>query len=150
MKMRNQIMEIDRLSQLASGNARVGRVVKLTASGEVLVDYAGNRIGPIRARVAVNDCFEEPDQAVLLVFEDGDPTLPIIAGVIKDRVGDAQPARTPLKDKLVLESKSELTLVCGQSSITLRKDGRVMVKGAELMSRASGTNKIRGASVKIN
>ena len=42
------------------------------------------------------------------------------------------------------------TLVCGNSSVTLYSDGRVIVKGAELLTRATGTNRIRGASVQIN
>jgi hypothetical protein len=32
----------------------------------------------------------------------------------------------------------------------MRADGKLVVKGTELVSKASATNKIRGASVQIN
>jgi len=145
-----KVMELDYLWQSTSSNACVGRIVQVTLDGEVLVDYPGNQIGPIRARLAASGIRPQPDQPVLLVFERGDPTLPIIAGVVRDKIADLDSTKSQNKRELVLEATKELTLVCGKSSITLRSDGKVIVKGTEILSRASGTNKIRGASVKIN
>jgi hypothetical protein len=51
---------------------------------------------------------------------------------------------------ITLDADKEATIVCGKSSIHLRKDGRVVIRGARILSRSSGTNKIRGASVMIN
>jgi uncharacterized protein DUF6484 len=148
--MRRQILEFDGLAQWASGSPCVGRVVEITTAGEILVDFPGNQSGPIRARMALAGPLEKPDQPVLLVFENGDISLPIVAGVIREANGDPPPARSRDKNELVLEAGKQLTLVCGKSSITLRSDGRVIIKGAEILSRASGTNKIRGSSVAIN
>jgi hypothetical protein len=50
----------------------------------------------------------------------------------------------------VIEGRDEVVLRCGQGSITLRADGKIVIKGTQLVSRASDTNKIRGASVQIN
>jgi hypothetical protein len=50
----------------------------------------------------------------------------------------------------MFEATEEISITCGKSSITLRKDGRVVIKGTDLVSRAARTNKIRGAAVKIN
>ena len=147
--MRHQVMELDPLWDVASGGSPcVGRVVQVTPNGELLVDYPGNQAGPLRARVAASGPLDKPDQPVLLVFENGDASLPIIVGAVSDTIGDSR--LTPARGELKIEAKNELILVCGKSSITLRSDGRVIVKGAEILSRASGTNKIRGASVKIN
>jgi uncharacterized protein DUF6484 len=148
--MSRQVMELDHLCQVASGNCCVGRVVRITPDGEVLVDFPGNEMGPIRARLVASPALDEPGQPVLLVFENGNVTLPIIAGVVRDKIGVPPLTQACDKGELVLEAKKELTLVCGKSSITLRSNGRVIVKGAEILSRASGTNKIRGASVEIN
>jgi hypothetical protein len=52
--------------------------------------------------------------------------------------------------QVTLEGRDEVVLRCGQSSITLTKDGRVVVKGVEIVSRASRTNKIKGGNVNIN
>lgn len=52
--------------------------------------------------------------------------------------------------RVVLHADDEILLECGASSILLRKDGKIIVKGAQIVSRASGRHKIRGASVQIN
>lgn len=52
--------------------------------------------------------------------------------------------------RLVLEASREVVLKCGQGSITIEASGRIVIRGTELVSRASGSNKIRGASVSIN
>jgi hypothetical protein len=126
--------------------ACVGRVVEITAGGEVLVDYPGNKHGPMRARLAAPTSIENADEPVLLVFENGDLRLPVVAGIIRE----TNAARPSLRNELVLEAMRQITLVCGKSSITLHRDGRIIVKGADILSRASGKNKIRGASVAIN
>ncbi len=93
---------------------------------------------------------------------------PIILGVIADSL----PAPAPLEaapsailadlhpgqvssatadgQRLVFEAGRELVLKCGKGSITLHASGRVVIKGTELVSRAQGANKIRGATVSIN
>jgi hypothetical protein len=52
--------------------------------------------------------------------------------------------------RLVLEGHEEIVLRCGRGSITLTANGKIVLKGTELVSRSSGTNKIRGAAVNIN
>ncbi|MEM8713327.1 MAG: hypothetical protein AAGG01_20465 [Planctomycetota bacterium] len=49
-----------------------------------------------------------------------------------------------------MEAGKELVIACGRAKIALRSDGRIEIRGGQLVSRASGTNKIRGASVEIN
>ena len=41
-------------------------------------------------------------------------------------------------------------LRCGKASITLTREGKVLIKGAYLSSRSSGVNRIKGGSVQIN
>jgi hypothetical protein len=52
--------------------------------------------------------------------------------------------------RIVFDAQNEIVLRCGKSSLTLRKDGKVVVRGTEIVSRASRTNKIKGAAVQIN
>ena len=125
--------------------ALVGRVVRIEANGDVLVDFPSNQLGPIRARVATSENVEGKDEPVLLLFENGDRSLPVIAGLMRENAGRRQPKR-----QLVFEAAEEIVIACGKSSITLRRDGRVVIKGTELVSRASGSNKVRGAVVQIN
>ena len=43
-----------------------------------------------------------------------------------------------------------LVLRCGDASITLERDGRVVTRGNDVLSRSRGVNRLRGAAVKIN
>jgi hypothetical protein len=53
-------------------------------------------------------------------------------------------------DDLVIEAKKNLTLKCGESSITIREDGKILIKGKDLVSHAQRMNRIKGGSVSIN
>ena len=39
---------------------------------------------------------------------------------------------------------------CGEASITLTRAGKVLIRGAYVLSRSSGANRIKGAAVEIN
>ena len=52
--------------------------------------------------------------------------------------------------RVVVEGEHEVVLRCGESSITLRRDGKVILRGAYIETTAKGLNRIRGGSVKIN
>jgi hypothetical protein len=65
------------------------------------------------------------------------------------------PARRPVEarvdgKRVVLEGEDEVVLRCGDASITLRRDGKVMIRGAYVETQAKGVNRIKGGSVKIN
>lgn len=51
---------------------------------------------------------------------------------------------------LVLEATQELTLRVGDGSITIRRDGKILIKGKDLVSHAQRVNRIKGGSVSIN
>jgi len=145
----------------------VGSLIEVQ-DGIPRVRFAGGAATGVIAKVATSDpaLAEGKDLAgvkVLLAFENGDLTLPVIVGVVRDRlpsVSSQRPAAHALGEKgqslnvngktLVFEGQEEIVFRCGQGSITLRADGAIIVKGTRLLSRASETNKIRGASVQIN
>jgi uncharacterized protein (DUF2345 family) len=52
--------------------------------------------------------------------------------------------------RIVLSAEREITLQCGEASITLTRAGKVLIKGTYVLSRSSGYNKIKGAAVDIN
>lgn len=92
---------------------------------------------------------------VVLAFENGDASLPIIMGVIAPHplpVAATAEETTACVDgeRVVIEGRKEIVLKCGKASITLTKAGKVLIKGAYLSSRSSGVNRIRGGSVHIN
>ena len=136
----------------------VGSVGHITEEGEVWVDYPGNENGLVLARLATSGGDSIAlGAAVLLVFDGQDPAKPIIVAAIRDRLEKEAPVKvadprevTVDGRRVVLEGHDEVVLRCGKASITLRRDGKIAVRGVELLSRASGTNRIRGGSVAIN
>lgn len=52
--------------------------------------------------------------------------------------------------RYLLEAKDEIILRCGEASITLRRDGRIVIRGVQVESHAAGLNRMKGATVKIN
>jgi hypothetical protein len=92
---------------------------------------------------------------------------PVILGVVADRLWDthevarhveAQATLPPGaavavhadKRRLDLEATDEIRLTCGKSSLVLRRDGTVIVRGVNIVSRALQSHKIRGATVSVN
>lgn len=52
--------------------------------------------------------------------------------------------------RVVLEGQEEVVLKCGEASITLTRNGKVVIRGKYLLSRSSGINRILGGSVQVN
>jgi hypothetical protein len=52
--------------------------------------------------------------------------------------------------RLTIEGADEIELVCGKASIILRRNGRIIIRGAQVETSAQGLNRIKGGSVKIN
>jgi hypothetical protein len=52
--------------------------------------------------------------------------------------------------RVLLEGYDEIELRCGKASIILRRNGKVIIRGAEIESHSTGLQRIKGAAVKIN
>lgn len=148
--------------------SKVGWVAGVDGEGNPLVDFPGSS-GPVCARSIVPldagaiQNAAATRQGAVLIFEGGDERLPILLGLLH------KPSSTPILDTLlseplpreqteatldgkrvVLEGKDEIVLRCGQSSITLRRNGKVLIRGVQVETQATGTNRIKGGSVQIN
>lgn len=147
---------------------RVGRIVNTDEKGIVSVDYAGNSFGPIRARFISSVKLETLRQAafsgqdILLVFENNDPFRPVIIDTISSLLDEiVQVEDIDLKidepkditidgERITFDAKEQIVLKCGKASITLTRAGKVLIRGAYLLNRSSGVNRIKGGSVQIN
>jgi Domain of unknown function (DUF6484) len=170
---------------------RVGWLVGMNEAGLPLVDFHGNPAGPCAARRTVP---LEPEllqraaaqhPGVVLLFENGDPRLPLIIGLVQtesatpllDAVlagssaeAPAEPESAPEREEMpqtegvpaqaveahvdgkrvVLEGADEIVLKCGQASITLRRNGKLIIKGTYVETHSTGVNRIKGGSVQVN
>lgn len=148
----------------------VGRITGFEG-GRFMVTFEGACESPTEARStvplsAVQRCRAAEQRAeVLLVFEGGDPGRPIVIGLLQPDVAmldlvlqDDEGAETERPNLAVsvdgesqrIEAKDELVLQCGEASITLRNNGKIVLRGTYIESHAQGTNRIKGGTVCIN
>ncbi|MDH5179483.1 MAG: hypothetical protein OEZ39_05520 [Gammaproteobacteria bacterium] len=58
---------------------------------------------------------------------------------------------TALEDEVVrIKADKGLVIECGKGSIIITADGKLQIKGTDLLSRSRGINRIKGAGVNIN
>jgi uncharacterized protein DUF6484 len=148
----------------------VGPVVGVVASfdrGELRVTFPSNRGAPVVARAlstfddaTLMSAAQDKAEAVLL-FEEGDPARPLLVGLLRSRVPllEALLAGPVVADRTVatvdgkrvhIEGKEEVVLQCGRASLTLTRDGRVVLRGVNIVSQADQVHKIRGGKVQVN
>jgi hypothetical protein len=165
-------VSVSLLPDIEKVSVKVGRLVLGSAPEGLVVDFEGNASGPLAARSLVTpdrvsiDAAVANRQPVVLLFENGDPRLPIVVGLFpvdpgaalfgsllnpSRAVAPAQPTEARIDGKrVVLEGKDEIVLKCGDASITLKRDGKLILRGAYVETQATGVNRIKGGSVKIN
>jgi hypothetical protein len=100
----------------------------------------------------------EQGQCAVVAFENGDCARPIVLGILSPLQPTAAPSAPPgfvveadADGRSVrLEAQEEVVLQCGLSSITLKRNGKVVIRGSYIETYASGTNRIKGGNVRIN
>lgn len=130
--------------------------IRLTAGGPVMAARLAMSVTRQRLELAV----AERHQTVVL-FEGGDRSKPLVVGFIEPVVPDmpveadgAKPAPVIEADvdgkRVRVTAQDEIVLQCGSASITLRRNGRVIVRGTYVETHSDGTNRIKGGQVQIN
>jgi hypothetical protein len=136
----------------------VGELVAMEDQGRTpLVLYPGQPgQAAVPARSIVDLHGDHIGRRVLLMFESSGDGGPIIAGVLRDeprwKHPDAPEHYEVQSDgeRLIVTAKEQLVLRCGLASITLTKEGKVLIQGTYLSSRSSGVHRIKGGSVQVN
>ena len=149
-----------RASDAAAPSARdgavLGRLVALGSNGEPWVSCGGDGGDRQQARTTVAIGPELVGRDVMICFA-GLERTPVIVGIVlgpgaQPIATEAPPAIDLLVDRrrIVFSAREEVVLRCGKASIVLTADGKVVVRGADVVTTAAGTNRIRGGSVRIN
>jgi Domain of unknown function (DUF6484) len=156
-----------RQSALPNASAVVlGTLVAFDSQGHPLVswpgqgDAASSQASQATSLVALAP--EQLGQTVALSFPSSS-VQPLILGVVwqppsptashqhQDIQAEADGEIYDLQGQHVqLEGQESVTLRCGKASITLTADGQILLRGAYINSHSSGTQRIKGAAVRIN
>lgn len=145
----------------------LGHVVAILNTEEVGVAIPGVT-GTLAARLAVPMTHARLKEAIAsrraaVVLIDGHtPESAVVLGFLEPVPSEAPPeaADTRTEAQMVeadvdgkrvrIVGHDEIVLECGAASITLRRNGRVIIRGAYVETDSAGTNRIKGAAVRIN
>jgi hypothetical protein len=149
----------EKAPQLApQGGVVIGELVGMTNEGRVpLVMFSGQPgTAALFARTVVDLHGAHIGRQIVMMFEAGDVTRPIVMGVLREGEGwplVEQPGQVEVDadgEHLIVNAKEQVVLRCGKASITLTKAGKVLIQGTYVLSQSSGTNRVKGGSVQLN
>lgn len=132
----------------------VAKLVSVEANGEVRVEVPGHGIAVARLLTVVSRealAHAVSGRELLVLCDGGDAARPIVVGLLEAPLADLLdgPESQGTHD-LVLRAEGSITLACGDASLTLHADGRVVTRGVNVVSVASEQQRIQGAIVRIN
>jgi pyruvate/2-oxoglutarate dehydrogenase complex dihydrolipoamide acyltransferase (E2) component len=137
----------------------VARVAAIGPGGEPRIDLPWSR-EPAAAKSMIPVGEADVGVEIAVLFESGDPRRPVIMGRMHVPTPVAaseapvesapEPEVTTDGERLVFSAEKEIVLRCGESSITLTRAGKILIRGAYVLTRSSGVNRIQGGSVQIN
>jgi hypothetical protein len=151
-------------AQNATGDSgpAIARIVDMPATGIALVRINGE--SPLEARLVADLSRFKPEvllgQEVVLLFERNDPERPIAIALLQEPSefsealqfepdADDLDARVDGKH-VVIEASKKLELRVGKASIVIDELGKITIRGAHLLNRATGPIRIKGGHVDIN
>ncbi len=127
-------------------------VLEVAGPGSIIVAIHGDDDAPRLCDLLVTSDANPPllvPGDVVLVWAGPDRTSAVVIGRVGPSRG-AVPEPEDVPETLTIEAKRSLTLRVGDGSITIREDGRVLIKGKDLVSHAQRMNRIKGGAVAIN
>lgn len=136
----------------------VGELIGLADDGHTpLVVFPGQSgSAAVAARTVVDLHGAHVGRQVVLMFDGANREKPIVMGTLckaegwpLQSVGDDVEVESD-GQRVIVTAKERLVLRCGKASVTLTKEGKVLIQGTYLSQSSSGVNRIRGGSVQIN
>jgi len=139
------------------GGIIVGRLVGLADDGRTpIVIYPGPSGSACRARTIFDLHGAHIGRDVVIQFEAGDRSKPIVLGVLQQDGAwpmDQRPGHVEVDadgQRIVVTAREQLVLRCGKASVTLTAAGKVIIRGTYVSSHSSGTHRIGGAAIRLN
>jgi hypothetical protein len=142
----------------AGSNVVLGELLALADCAQTaILRYPGQPgLAAVRARTSISLRGADIGRQVVLLFEHGDAARPIVIGLMRGGENwplEEKPGHVEVDadgQRMLVSAREELVLRCGKASITLTKAGKVIIQGSSILSRALGSNRIKGGSVQLN
>jgi len=136
----------------------IGELIAITDEGRTaLLLYPGQPgTAAVRARSSVDLHAAHIGQSVVLMFDGGNASRPIVIGVLRPTAPwplDEIPGQVHVEadgERMIVSARRQLVMRCGKASITLTDAGKVLIDGTYVSSRSSGVNRVQGGSVQLN
>jgi hypothetical protein len=126
-------------------------LVGFSRTGAPLLDIPGE---PPSTHIASRSCVSlnsgDVGKHVVIAHDADQPGSPIVIGVIQPSIATMAVEVSADGKRVVVSAGEVITLKCGEASITLNRDGKVVIRGKHVVTHASGVNRIRGGSVQLN
>ncbi len=121
---------------------RIAPITAVDDDGGIAVDGLTVQLATPLTIAQLRQAMAAGQPAVIL-----DGTTPVLLGLLQTHAGQD----LSLDGRHVAITAGEtFTITCGKASITLTKAGKVVVRGADVLTRSSGLNRVKGGSVQIN
>lgn len=158
MKRRSALRVVGGPAERPGPVPRSGRLVRIDEGGRAWVEWtgsAGARLARLARAVSTLDLRVLAGAEVVLAPDA--QGRPIVLDLVEDRlrsvadVGPEAPREAVVDgDRVVLAARERIELRCGRASIVLTRAGKILIRGAYVVSHSSGVQRIRGGSVEIN
>jgi len=139
--------------QTRTGSMERGRVLVVLDESSALIDCRGQQVCDV-LQTTETPLRLATDDTVLVWIPEAKGAHAVVLGRIGPSHAEPEPTTgeetDAVPDEVVIEAGKGLTLKCGDGSITLRQDGKILIKGTDLVSRASRLNRVKGGAVSIN
>lgn len=146
-----------------AGGLELAWITAVGDDGVVHVSLGGQAPRPARLAMAADQARLQramlEGELAVLAFQQGRAEPPLILGLVKPP--PAQPAAVPHQRpdliqadvdgrRLVVRAQDEIVFECGKASVTLRRNGKVIIRGTHVETSSEGTHRIKGGHVRIN
>ncbi|WLQ14330.1 DUF6484 domain-containing protein [Hahella aquimaris] len=146
----------------------IGWVVAIDSHGMPLVAWnEETKQSPQPALATIPVSEQDRGRQIALSFAQNANSQPIIIGFLFSQLDNAiaytqtsspeiditspSPTKVRVNDKnLDIQADKSITIRCGKARITLTADGKILLQGEQVLSRARGAHRIRGGSIQLN
>jgi len=134
--------------QVEAPQMAVATVCETLVDGDVVITLRDEPTKSLRCSILTpvgSSLRIPPVGAVVLIWIDDRAGRGVVLGSLT-----TPPAHDDRQDELLIEARQSLTLRVGDGSITIRADGKILIKRNELVSHAQNVNRVKGGAVAIN